>query len=268
MPGLGAAYTVIPFCDLCLTVCSSDRELLIRRGVSPSKLRVHFNGVDRRAVEPAERGRLRIALREEWGRACRAGPLDGFLIGVVGRLAVEKQHRRILSALSFFAARFPDERFRLLCFGSGPLEGELKALSARLPIADRVHWLGYRKDASAEMAGLDVLLSLSNAEGLPINLIEAGWSGTPVVAHGVDGIRDLIEHGVSGILLEPPASDAQVAEVLRRLSQDPPAAEALGLRLQERVRRSFSGSVWISRLLELYEDAARTRASGPNRRPS
>jgi glycosyltransferase involved in cell wall biosynthesis len=258
----------MPLCDLCLTVCSSDRELLIRRGVPRERLRVHLNGVDRRPVEAAERARLRIEVRGRWARACGAAAFDGFLIGVVGRLSVEKQHGRILSALSSLAEKAPGLRFRLLCFGTGPLEAELRELSARSPIASRVHWMGYRTGVSDELAGLDLLLSLSNAEGLPINLIEAGWAGTPVLATGVDGIRDLIEPGVSGVLVDAPADDALVAEAIERLARNPQSAAAMGARLQERVRARFSGTVWLSRLLELYGDARGTRASAPSPEPS
>lgn len=259
---------VMPLCDLCLTVCTSDRELLIRRGVARERLRVHLNGVDRRPIEPAERPSIRAAVRSRWAHACGLQEMNGFLIGVVGRFSVEKQHRRILSALALLAERSPDIRFRLLCFGSGPLERELRSLSAASPIADRVHWMGYRAAVSEELAGLDLLLSLSNAEGLPINLIEAGWAGTPVLAQGVDGIRDLIEPGVSGVLLDAPASDAQVAAAVKRLALDPAAAAAMGARLQERVRSRFSGEVWLRRLSQLYRDASETRASGPSRRSS
>ncbi|HXS99927.1 MAG TPA: glycosyltransferase [Elusimicrobiota bacterium] len=255
---------IMPFCDLCLTVCTSDRELLIRRGVPGERLRVHLNGVDRRAVGAAERSALQIKVRRGWARVCGLEELDGFLIGVVGRLSVEKRHGRILSALSLLAERSPRLGFRLLCFGSGPLEKELRDLSARSAIASRVHWMGYRAGVSDELAGLDLLLSLSNAEGLPINLIEAGWAGTPVLATGVDGIRDLVEPGVSGVLVEHSADDARVAEEVERLALDPASAAAMGERLQERVRARFSGSVWLSRLLELYRDASGTRSSSPN----
>lgn len=256
---------VMPLCDLCLTVCTSDRDLLVRRGVARGRLRVHLNGVDRRPIEPDQRPPVQAAVRRRWAHACGLKELNGFLIGVVGRLSVEKQHRRILNALALLASRSPDLGFHLLCFGSGPLEAELRGLSERSPIADRVHWMGYRAGVSDELAGLDLLVSLSNAEGLPINLIEAGWSGTPVLATGIDGIRDLIEPGVSGVLLDAPAPDARVADAVERLALDPAAASAMGARLQERVRARFSGEVWLSRLLELYRDAIGTRASAPSR---
>ena len=259
---------VMPLCDLCLTVCTSDRDILIRRGVARERLRVHLNGVDRRPVETGERARLRAEIRGRWARAIGVPALDGFLIGVVGRLSVEKQHKKILGALSLLAARSPRIAFQLLCFGSGPLEAELKALSSSSPIRERVHWMGYRTGVSDELPGLDLLLSLSNAEGLPINLIEAGWSGIPVLATGVDGIRDLIEPGVSGILLDAPAEDARVAEAVQRLARDPAAAAAMGSRLQARVRTRFSGTVWLSRLLELYRDAKEIRSSAPNPPPN
>ncbi len=52
--------------------------------------------------------------------------------------------------------------------------------------------MGYRDDVGRELAGLDLVLSFSKAEGLPINLIEAGWAGTPVMSMLVGGVKDLI----------------------------------------------------------------------------
>ena len=226
---------VIPRCDLCLTVCTSDRELLIRRGIVPERLAVHLNGVDRKAVPASERVDAKRRIRQIWADEKVGNPSNfkngfqnDFLIGVVGRLSPEKQHARILQALALLVKQNPSSNVRLLCFGSGPLESELKSLTTHLELDSHVVWMGYRSNISTEMSGLDIMLSLSSAEGLPINLIESGWCGVPVVAHAVDGVRDLIENGKSGVLLEPPATNEKIIESIMALKAKPSDASTLG----------------------------------------
>lgn len=244
---------VMPQCDLCLTVCNSDRELLIKRGISAKKIEVHLNGVDRKDFSPTERLDAASAARSAWKNALGGIQLDGFLIGVVGRLSEEKQHVRIIEGFARLIAHQPNFKARLLCFGSGPLEAQLKEVSERLGVSDLVHWMGYRRDVAVEMTGLDVLLSLSNAEGLPINLIEAGWAGTPVVATGVDGVRDLIEPNQNGILLDTTATNEQIVEALMRVLGDKKFSTELSRSFQVRVRQKFSKQAWRDRLEEVYE---------------
>ena len=242
----------MPFFDRTLTVCSSDRELLVKRGLTRDKTDVHLNGVDRKLVEPGERAGFQKKVRNAWfGEDLKTSP---FLIGVVGRLAVEKQYSRILEAVALFKKQKPEKPIRLLCFGSGPLEKELKLLSETLGLAEQVTWMGYRNDIASEMAGLDLLLSLSNAEGLPINLIEAGWAGTPVLAQGVDGILDLIEDRKSGLLLQPPATHQEVVDGLVWFIENPDEAQTLGWNLQSRVQEKFSRHAWLAKIRAVYAD--------------
>ena len=238
----------MPFFDRTLTVCTSDRELLVKRGLARKKTDVHLNGVDRKLVRTHERADVQKKIRGSWNQP------SGFLVGVVGRLAVEKQYSRILEALALFKKQKPELPIRLLCFGSGPLEAELKDLTRTLGLSDQVSWMGYRNDIASEMAGLDLLFSLSNAEGLPINLIEAGWAGTPVLAQGVDGILDLIEDRQSGVLLKPPATDQEVVDALVWFFENGSEAQALGVNLQKRVQEKFSRQAWLTKIRAVYAE--------------
>lgn len=229
----------IPRCDRCLTVCSSDRALLIDRGIAAEKIEIHLNGIDRPDLSDGKRARA------AWG-------VDGYLVGVIGRLAPEKRHREIFEAIAFVRGQRPSLPIRLLCFGSGPLERELRAAATATGIGDRVHFLGYRDQIAAELPGLDLVLSLSRTEGLPISLIEAGWAARPVLARGVDGIRDLVTDGESGILVAETASPAEIAARLGELAADPARASRLGRGLQARVRERFSRAAWLTRLDQIY----------------
>jgi len=243
---------VMPRTDLCLTVCTSDRELLISRGVPAEKLAVHLNGISRRPFSGSARRAASAGIRRAWSDELGVGLSNAFIVGVVGRLAPEKQHDLILRAFARFREGDSAGDRHLLCFGSGPREAGLVKQTADLGLQGSVHWMGYRPDVYGQMPGLDVLLSVSSAEGLPINLLEAGWSGVPVIASGVDGVRDLIHHGDSGLLLDSPAEVDAIVEAIERMRVDRAVADRMADRLQATVAERFSRESWIRRLSEIY----------------
>jgi glycosyltransferase involved in cell wall biosynthesis len=241
-------HLVMPKFDRVFSVCSSDRELLIERGVPAQKVFVHLNGVDRPKVDLESRTTRSQEVRADWGLPEKGVPPDAICIGVVGRLAPEKRHAFILRAFQYLSLNA-----HLVVFGTGPLDQDLRALCTMLGLDGRVHWMGYRAQVGSENAGFDLLLSLSSAEGLPINLIEAGWAGTCVFATQVDGNLDLIPSSDFGVLVPLSESDKQVSEKLADLVADPAKLARKGARLQSRIEECFSEKVWISRLIELYD---------------
>ncbi len=248
-------HRVLPHYDRVLTVCTSDRELLARRGIDPDLLRVHLNGVDRPLVRLDERAAAAVRLRELWKVSERGIPPGTPILGLLGRLAREKRIDRLLSVcheLHRLDLRLP---WAVLIFGRGALEKSLKAQGQRLGLENRVHWMGYRNGVGNELAGFDILLSLSDAEGLPINLVEAGWAATPIFATAVDGNVDLIPAADVGRLVSVTESPAEIAGKLRALLQDADARARIGQAFQARVRSEFSGRRWLADLEKLYEES-------------
>src|SRR5262249_23725343 len=129
----------------------------------------------------------------------------------------------------------PGLPWQLALFGTGPLERDLQALGKNLALEGRLRWMGYRSGVGNELAGLDILLSISPAEGLPINLIEAGWAGTPVFATAVDGNLDLIPSRAEGHLFAVNRPPLEIASELRELIKDDSTRQTMGRRFQERV---------------------------------
>lgn len=243
---------VIPYFSRTLTVCSTDASLLRANGVPANKIRVHLNGVDRKKVSPVERDTVQQEVRRRWKNDTGI-EFDGVCFGVVARLSPEKRIDRILDSLALARQEVPEIKMRLACMGLGPLEKELRARAETLGVADRVHWLGYRKDAALEMAGFDALLSWSDAEGLPINLVEAGWAGTPVVAHKVDGVNDLVTRDCAYVL-EKPMRVEDGARALIEMSKHREMRRELGIRFQNRVESQFAKASWVQRLNEIYRE--------------
>ena len=164
--------SILPHFDRVLAVCSSDRRILLRRGLRPNQVLVHLNGVNRPYIAPAARGEQRRLIHERWGLGVETGSV---ILGMVGRLAPEKRVDKLLRVLAELRLRHPDlPSWRFLCFGTGPLAESLEALAKQLGLESVVNFRGYRPRVGDEMAGFDILLSLSDAEGLPVNLLEAG----------------------------------------------------------------------------------------------
>jgi glycosyltransferase involved in cell wall biosynthesis len=237
---------VLPRYDRVLAVSLADGEELAET-LGP-QVRVHLNGIDGRRVAPDDRARVRAGIRAAWP----ALPEGAAILGVVARLSPEKGHGRVLDVCAALRQRHPALRWHLVCFGAGPLADSLAQQTAALALEDHVTWAGCRPMLGDELAALDVLLSMSIAEGLPLNVIEAGWAGTPVIATAVGGTTDLLGDPPAGVLVPPWEANEAIADRLAALLYDPSHASALGKALQARVASSFSGAVWRARLLELY----------------
>lgn len=238
-----------------LCVSTEDFETIRRSGIDAGKLRLHRNGVDGLKIEPARRAEARAKIRAAWLPRETASE-NLFLFGVVGRLSAEKGHDRLLRVLSRLEKIGAARDWSCLVFGRGEREAALRETAERLGLARRMVWMGYRDDVGRELAGLDLVLSFSKAEGLPINLIEAGWAGTPVMSTLVGGVKDLIPDPSFGVEVAPDEPDAESARRIAELLTEAGRADlaARGRRLQERVAADFSRARWLARLREIYAE--------------
>lgn len=247
---------ILPYYDQTLVVCSSDKQLLINRGLKENQVTIHLNGVTRPKISLYERSHVQNEIRKKW-------QLDQFIktdlsdkpliIGVAARIEVEKQHSLILEVFRQLKINSPELKWHLLCFGRGQLEYLMKEKTQQLGLNDVVTWMGYRAGLSEEFAGFDVLLSLSKAEGLPINLIEAGWAGTPVFATAVDGVTDLISNSSLGELVPLNTAVNLLAEKLNKFMMNPAHLREIGKNFQNHVEINFSQDHWLRELLKIYE---------------
>jgi glycosyltransferase involved in cell wall biosynthesis len=245
----------LPKYDRVLAVCTSDRKLLVNRGLSPKKVLVHLNGVDRPSVPAETRLAEQARIRKSWKLAEHGVGDDTLLIGFVGRLSPEKRLNRILQICSHLEREhrtLPD--WRLVVFGTGALDQELKSMTQSLGLEQRILWMGYRSGVGDELAGFDIVISMSDAEGLPINLIEAGWGGTPVFATRVDGNLDLMPEEELGYLVDVSEADDRIASRLAELMANRSKREKMGKAFQKRVSERFSGQRWLRDLKAIYQD--------------
>ena len=154
-----------------------------------------------------------------------------------------------LRAFAQVAARFPHAHYVIA--GDGPLRPQLEAEAARLGVAPNVHFLGWRDDARAIMAGLDVLLAPSLWEGFGLVFLEAMALRVPVIATRVSAIPEVVIDGETGWLVPPRDPDATGAALGEALA-DPSAARLRGANGRRRLAERFSPEVMVERTLALY----------------
>lgn len=161
----------------------------------------------------------------------------------VGRFKAPKDFPTLARAL-----RLLEERsFRATLVGDGP---DRAAVEAELRGAATL--AGERHDVPALLADADVFVLSSTSEGMPLTVLEAMAAGLPVVASAVGGLPELVEDGVTGLLV-PPRDPEALADVLRRLLADADLRRRLGAAGRARAEERFDLPRFRAEHVELYE---------------
>jgi len=237
--------------------CSEHvRDHLVRRvGLPADKVVVIYNGVDTEAFSPAGGDDpQRAAVRAELG----IGPGEK-VIGTVGHLTRQKGHAVLIEAMAAVLAQEPAAR--LVIAGRGPLRKRLEAVAAGHGVADKVILAGLVSDVARLLKGFDVFAFPSLWEGFGIALAEAMATGLPIIASKTGGITEVIEDGVSGLLV-PPGDRPRLVEGLIRLLEDEALAGRLGAGALARVRERFALERTVAEVAAIYRGGF-TREGGP-----
>jgi glycosyltransferase involved in cell wall biosynthesis len=136
--------------------------------------------------------------------------------------------------------------------GDGELRPQVEAWVRDQPHAERIHFLGWRQDVSNLLGGSNMFLLTSLWEGLPRAVVEAFAAGLPVVAYGVDGVREVIDEGKTGFLI-PPGETALAAQQILWLKNHRSEAKAMGAAGHQRVEQEFDIDRMVVQQDELYQ---------------
>jgi glycosyltransferase involved in cell wall biosynthesis len=177
-------------------------------------------------------------------------PQDAPLVGAIGNLKPLKGQEHLLRAAALVRRTRPDARFVLV--GLGPRESELRREAAGLGLDGSVTFTGFREDAPRIAAALDVYVQPSEAEGLPIALLEAMALRRPVVATSVGGTPEVIRGPEEGVLVPPRDPEALAGSILALLG-DPQRRRDMGEAAEHRAR-GFDIRRAVRRIEEVYEE--------------
>lgn len=201
---------VVRYSADCVVSVSEELRRQLARYLPADKLITIYNGIDEEKVfspfsAPEAKERLGI-------------PAECWVIGTAGRLDPIKRLDIFLGAAQQIAAALPNSRFVIA--GEGTEEDRLRNLACTVDLQDRLQFLGHRSDIYDVLRALDIFVFCSDHEGLPIALLETLYLGVPVVARPVGGIPEVIQDGVTGVLVDSADPSALARECLRVLRDE------------------------------------------------
>ncbi|MBM4078205.1 MAG: glycosyltransferase [Planctomycetes bacterium] len=227
-----------------IIACSEDtmRYYLDEERIPSEKLVVIHNCVDETVFRPAPKDR---ALMAELGLTD-----DEWIIGTVARMTDVKGHRFLIEAAPTILKQEPRTRF--LMVGDGPERPVLESLAKQLSVDRQFVFTGIRRDVPDLLALLDVfVLPTAVREGLPLSIAEAMACRKPVVATDVGGVREVVKHAVTGLVVPPKDSNALAAAILDLLSH-PSKRDAFATAGLSYCLAEYSASLSVKRLDALY----------------
>lgn len=231
--------------DRAIAVSQSTADFLVRdRHVPKDRVRLIWNGapLDEFAPIPAERA---AAVRDALGI-----PRGVPVIGSIARLSEQKGHRHLLDAAA--SVLEAHAQARVLIAGDGDLAGALREQARSLGIAGRVIFAGHRRDVRDILGAIDVFCISSLYEGTPLSLFEAMAAGKTIVSTAVDGCREVLEDGVTGLLV-PPRDPAALAAALRRVLDHSSLANSLADSARSASAR-YDAKECVRRIEALYDE--------------
>jgi len=233
--------------DQLLAVSLDLRKELIKHFGAEKVIQVH-NAIELDTIQVTPRT---TELRKELA----IGEKD-FLIGSMGRLVPVKGLESFLLAARIIRHHNPTCKF--IIAGDGPLKDDLREMAREYGIEESVRFLGHRGDSYDVLHALDIFVLSSLSEGIPMVLLEALALSRPVVATRVGGVPEVIEHGLSGLLVAPGNHEA-LAQACISLMDDYRIAEALGAAGHKRVEEAFSAKSMADQVADMYRELVARR---------
>ncbi len=242
-----ALHRLTPHTDRLIAVSHSIVEKLRHEGRDTASITLIHNGVD---LERYDHQDPCCTLRDEYEL-----PQEAPIVGVVARLEPEKGHPTLLDAWPAVLRAVP--KARLLVVGEGGRREALEEQARALGIAGQVVFTGRRDDIPAVTAALDVAVLPSYREAQGLTILEAMALSRPVVASNVGGIPEMVEDGVTGLLVPPHDPEALAAAIVRVLT-DHPLADMLARAGHDLVHERFCIQLMVDAVETIYDEGARS----------
>jgi glycosyltransferase involved in cell wall biosynthesis len=226
-----------------VAVSQGEKRLLIQRGARGGKISVVYNGID---LSPYRKPEDPSILKSELDIQKELP-----IVGTVARLTPVKGLIYFLRSIPTVLAASPNTRFIIV--GGGFLQKSLEEEANKLGIEKNVIFTGFRQDVPSLLKFFDIFVLPSLKEGLPFAIIEAMATAKPVIATDVKGNREVVEDGISGILV-PPKNPQSLAKAIINLLQDKERAKKMGNEGFSRAEQIFSSEKFIQNLEDVIED--------------
>lgn len=228
-------------------------DLIQKEKAPPQKVIVIYAGLDLRVYDKD----IKIGkIREEFSIDSKAP-----LIGMIGRINLQKAHHLFLKAAVEVLKAVPNAKF--LIVGDGPLRRQQEDLSRELGLTSKVIFTGYRKDIPEIITDLDISALSSLTEALAVVNLEAMAMRKPAVSFNVGGVSELVIDKETGLLITPGDTQA-FANAIIELIKDREKAKRMGLAGRKRMEENFTLEIMIKRHQELYSSILKANLSNLN----
>jgi glycosyltransferase involved in cell wall biosynthesis len=225
-----------------VTVSDSVRRVLLKSGAADNRIQVIHHGTNIELFQNTTKSRP--SMRAELGLL----PQE-FVIGIVGRIAPEKGHRYLVEAMSKLPAELA---VKMVVVGAGPDEAKIRGLVSALGRDDKVAFLGFRDDINNVIEALDVVAVPSTWDEPCSAVIQQAMAlKKPVIGTKTGGSPEMIQEGVTGLLVPPSDSEA-LANAIVELARNRERAVHMGEEGFDRVAALFTLSGMVDKIEELY----------------
>jgi glycosyltransferase involved in cell wall biosynthesis len=243
----GTLRALTPEMDQLIAVSKAIERKLADEHRDGAPIRLIYNGVDLARYDHQEPC---CTLRDDFGMEPGSQ-----LVGVVARLEPEKGHQTLIDAWPIVLRDVPDAY--LLVVGEGSRRDYLEARARANRVAHRVVFTGRRDDVPAVTAALDVAVLPSHREAQGLSILEAMALSRPVVASDVGGIPEMIEDGVTGLLVPHDQPDKLAAAIVRLLT-DHALADTIARQAHDLVHDRFCIELMVKAVEGIYDAGTRS----------
>ena len=224
-----------------VAVSNLTKNKAMQEGILAGKIEVISNGIVPVNVGSMDRGEI----RKQMGVGT-----DDILLLSVGRLVYQKAHEYLISAMPDVLKQVSNVKVAIC--GDGVLRQNLEMQIQSLRLEEQIKLLGMQSDVTKYLVAADVFVLPSRWEGLPIALLEAMSASLPVIATRVEGVDEVVEEGVHGILVKPESTEELVKAILQ-LSRDTAQRQLMGKAARLRVLNSFTVDRMCEKYLKVFE---------------
>ncbi len=221
----------------------SKQDLVKFEKISPKKILVVPNGIDFDLIDYD-----RDQLLRQFGLN-----VNGPIIGTVCRLTEQKGTRFLIDALPMVIEKQPN--VKLIIVGDGVLRQDLERQVSHLGLQNHTVFCGYQKEVAKYINVMDLFVSSSVWEGMPLGLLEVMACGKPIVATTVGGVTEVVEEGVTGCLVPPEQPGALANAIVNALAR-PEELRAWGAAARARYESRFTGSIMLENYKQLFLNLA------------
>lgn len=233
-----------PFVNRFITMSRDLEQWLVEVvGIRQDKVAQLYNGVDlERFKSAATYSRHDFSLNK-----------DDFVIGTVGRLQGEKDQATLIKAFKLLQTDTTvPVSMKLLIIGDGPERDRLEQLAVDCGIENKILFFGPRDDVASMLSLLDLFVLPSLGEGISNTILEAMAAALPVVATNVGGNPELVDEGITGLLVAA-ADEKAMADAIAMYIKTPKLLSQHGAAGRKVVEEKFSIAAMVNRYMETYD---------------